>query len=88
MIFDTVLGRNEFLNAKHNELNIAAILPFWHAPPRLCRVYMGSINVKMAVSEKIALLFHMYAFRTVCLLHNLTLDGKLFLRDDKNAAFV
>ena len=30
----------------------------------------------------------MYTFRAVWLLHNLTLDGKLCLRDDKNVAFV
>ena len=30
----------------------------------------------------------MYTFRAAWLLHNLTLDGKLYLRDDKNAAFV
>ena len=30
----------------------------------------------------------MYTFRTVWLLRNLSLDGELFLRDGKNAAFV
>ena len=30
----------------------------------------------------------MWTFRVVWLLRNLTLDGKLYLRDDKNAAFV
>ena len=30
----------------------------------------------------------MYTFRTVWLLLNLSLDGELFLRDGKNAAFV
>ena len=30
----------------------------------------------------------MYTFRGVWSLRNLTLDGKLYLRDDKNAAFV
>ena len=29
----------------------------------------------------------MLIFRAVWLLHNLTLDGKLCLRDDKNGAF-
>ena len=30
----------------------------------------------------------MQTFRTVWLLHNFSLDGELFLRDGKNAAFV
>ena len=30
----------------------------------------------------------MYTFRTVWLLRNLSLGGELFLRDDKNVAFV
>ena len=30
----------------------------------------------------------MYTVHAVWLLHNQTLDGKLYLRDDKNAAFV
>ena len=30
----------------------------------------------------------MVTFRAVWLLHNLKIDGKLCLRDDKNAAFV
>ena len=48
----------------------------------------GIGNVKIALSEKIALLLHRHTFRAVWLLHNLTLDGKLCLRDGKNAAFV
>ena len=48
-------------------------------------------NLKIALSQKFALLLHPHVdvpFRTVWLLHNLTLDGKLCLRDDKNAASV
>ena len=36
------LGRNEFVNAKDNEFNIAAISLLWHPLPMLCR---GQFNV-------------------------------------------
>ena len=59
------LGRNDFANAKYNEFNSAAISLLGHPPPMLCR---GQINVagitatvehvKIALSEKIALLLH------------------------------
>ena len=37
-----ILGRNEVLNTKTNELNSAAIFPVWRELPRLRR---GQINV-------------------------------------------
>ncbi len=48
-------------------------------------------NVKIALSEKIALLLHPHVdvpYTTVWLLRNLTFYGKLCLRVDKNAVFV
>ena len=42
IIFDTVLGRNEFANPKDNEFNRAAISLLWHPPAMLCS---GQINV-------------------------------------------
>ena len=46
-------------------------------------------NVKIALPEKIAFMLHRHVdVPCSLLLHNLTLDGKLCLRDDKNAAFV
>ena len=43
-------------------------------------------NVKIALSEKIALLWHpQCTFRAVWLLRNLTLDCKLCVRNEKNA---
>ena len=41
-------------------------------------------NVKIAQPENIALLLHPHVWS----LRNLTFEGKLCLRDDKNAAFV
>ena len=45
-------------------------------------------NVKIALSENIALLLHPPGDVPCSLVVTLTLDGKLCLRDDKNAAFV
>ena len=46
-------------------------------------------NVKIALSENIALLLHPHVDVPYSLVvHNLTLDGKSCLSDDKNAAFV
>ena len=46
-------------------------------------------NVKIALPENIALLLHPHVdVPGVWSLCNLTLEGKLCLRDDKNAAFV
>ena len=47
-------------------------------------------NFKIAHSEKIALLLHRHVDVPCSLVvtYNLSLDGKLCLRDDKNAAFV
>ena len=46
-------------------------------------------NVKIARSERSYYCYiHMPTFRTVWLLRNLSLGGKLCLRDDKNTAFV
>ena len=42
-------------------------------------------NVNIALTEKITLFLHPHV---VWLLRNLSLEGKLCLRDDKNAAFV
>ena len=45
--------------------------------------------MKIALSENIALLLHpQYTFRAVWLFRDLTLHGKLCLRNDNNAAFV
>ena len=91
IMYDMVLylGRNEILNTKDNEFNIVAILLPWHERPAAARLTWPAGNLKIALSEKIALLLHLqYTFRAVWLLHNLTLDGKLCLRNDKNAAFV
>ena len=43
-------------------------------------------NLKIALSEKIALLLHRHVDVPCSLV--VTLDGKLCVRDDKNAAFV
>ena len=48
--------------------------------------YVDAGNLKIALSEKIALLLHRHV-NVLCSLV-VTLDGKLCLRDDKNAAFV
>ena len=48
--------------------------------------YLTVGNGKITLSEKIALLLHPHV--DVPLLRNLTLDGKLCLSDDKNAAFL
>ena len=46
-------------------------------------------NVKIVLSEKIALLLHPHVdVRTVWLLHNLSLDGQLCLRDSNNAVLL
>ena len=46
-------------------------------------------NVKIARSERSYYCYiHMPTFRIVLLLRNLSLGGKLCLRDDKNTAFV
>ena len=46
-------------------------------------------NVKIARSERSYYCYiHMPTFRTVSLLRNLIVDGKLCQRDDKNTAFV
>ena len=46
-------------------------------------------NVNIVLSEKTVLLLHPHGeVRTVWLLRNLSLDGKLCLRDSKNAAFL
>ncbi len=69
----------------------AAIFPVWHELPMLPR---GQINVADIKLENSCLKISHYCcidmktFRAVWLLHNLALDGKLYLRDDKNAAFV
>ena len=61
------LGRNEFVNAKDNEFNSAAISLLWHPPAMLCGVQINVAgigptatvgNVEIALSEKIALLLH------------------------------
>ena len=67
LLFDTVLrGRNEFVNAKDNELNSASISLLWHPPAMLWGVHINVAawhtatvgNVKIALSENIALLLH------------------------------
>ena len=45
----TSKGRNEFVNAKDNELNSAAISLLWHPPAMLCRHTATVGNVKIAV---------------------------------------
>ena len=61
------LGRNDILNTKDIEFNSVAISVLWHALPRHNRgqINVGGIgptpsvgNVKIALSEKIALLLH------------------------------
>ena len=58
----------------------------------MASIYTTTVgNVKIALPENIALLLHPHVdvlFRGVLSLRNLTLDGKLYLRDDKIAAFV
>ena len=47
---------------------------------------VGTVNI--VISEKIVLLLHPHVdVPTVWLLHNLSLDGHLCLRDSKNAVF-
>ena len=50
-----ILDRNEYVNEKDNEFNSAATSLLWHPPQSLCR---GQFNVKIALSENIALLLH------------------------------
>ena len=90
------LGRNEILTTKDNEFKSVAISLLWHEPPMLFprpdlrgRHTWTVGNVKIALSENIAFLLHpLWKFRAVWLLRNLTLDGKLCLRNDRNADFV
>ena len=66
IMFDTVLKQKKNLNTKDNEFNIAAISLLWHAPPGICRgqfnvadIRTSTVeNVKIALSEQIALLLH------------------------------
>ena len=91
------LGRNEFVNAKDDEFNSAAISLLWHPPTMLCGVQINVAGIERRQetwkllcpkrSHYCCIDIHV-DFRAVWLLHNLTLDGKLCLRDDKNAAFV
>ena len=47
IIFDTVLiGRNEFVNAKDNEFNSAAISLLWHPPAMLCGVQINVAGIQ------------------------------------------
>ena len=59
------LGRNEILNTEYNEFNSVAISLLWHEPQiiRLGQINVAGIrrrlgNVKIALSENIALLLH------------------------------
>ena len=55
----------------------------------VCSRYVDIGNVKIARSERSYYCYnHMPTFRIVWLLRNLSLGGKLCLRDDKNTAFV
>ena len=47
IIFDTVyFGRNEFVNAKYNEFNSAAISLLWHALEMLCGVQINVAGIQ------------------------------------------
>ena len=60
------LGRNEILNTKHIEFNSVVISVLWHEPPMLCRGQINVAgmhttavgNVKLSLSENMALLLH------------------------------
>ena len=55
----------------------------------ICRLHTSTVkNVKTARSERLYFCYtHMPTFHIVWLLRNLSLGGKLSLRDDKNTAF-
>ena len=84
------------MNTKNNEFNSVVIFPIWNESPRLGRSLPGQRarhtstvgNVNIALSEKVVLLLHAHVDFPVWLLRRLSLDGKLCLRDDNDAAFV
>ena len=45
IIFDTV-GRNEFVNAKNNEFNSAAISLLWHPSAMLCGIQINVAGIQ------------------------------------------
>ena len=78
----------QILNTKNDEFIGVAILR--HQGFCAARLPTSTVeNLKIARSEKIVFFYiHMPTFRIVWLLHNLSLSGKLCVRDDKNTAFV
>ena len=92
------LGRNEILNTKNSEFNSAAIFPVWHELPRLrcSQISMAGIRRRQETWQKFSSVWKdriivastcRRSMQFGCYI-NLTLDGKLCLRNDKNAAFV
>ena len=75
---------------KNNEFIGAAIFPLWHESSRLrhCQTNVPVGKVKRDLSENIVSLLRPHADVPYSLVvSNLSLDGELCLRDDKNAAF-
>ncbi len=86
------MEKRNFNREKNDEFIGVAILRLSQHHQGFCaaRLHMSTIeNVKIARSERSYYCYiHMPMFHIVWLLRNLSLGGKLCLRDDKNTAFV
>ena len=92
IIFDTVVMQKRNCKHKNDEFISIAILRLLQHHQGFCavRLHTSTVgNVKITRSERLYYCYiHMTTFRIVWLLRNLSLGGKLCLRDDKNTAFV
>ena len=88
IIFDMFLRKSEVLNTKNYEFISVAILRLLQHHQGFCatRLHTSTVgNVKIARSERSYYCYiHIPTFHVVWLLRNLSLRGKLCLRDDKN----
>ena len=86
------LPRSKILSTNNDELISVAILRLSQHHQCFCdaRIHTSTVrNLKIVRSERSYYCYiHMPTFHIVLLLRNLSLGDKLYLRDDKNTAFV
>ena len=94
LLFDTVVTRKQTFKYKkywiqqcRHLATLACITKAWMLPGQHARHSSTVGNFTIALSEWMFCCIHMETFHTVCLLHNLHLNGTLYLCGDKNAAF-